>query len=307
MMLPSTTRQAFDLGTLTWGQLRRERWDWRNVVGAIVLLAIGIWVRRSDWLDIWNIFMADEEASHVVLTPFVVGALIWVRRERLRKIKLRTSWLGPVVVAAGCGICYFGEGHGYQALRHFGAVTVAVGCLLTMLGRELLLNFLPAFAALAFLIPMPPTFRQRISLPLEGMNAKITEDVLMTLGVPVIRSGNQLFVNGQPISIVEACNGLRAFFTLVMVSYLVAFFVPLKLYVRALLVLMSPISALACNVPRLVATALIYGYGTKEMGSSFHEAAGWGMLVLALGLNFTVVWALRWAMVPISPFTLARE
>lgn len=299
---------AFELAQYTSSQVRRQRWDMRHVIGAVVLLAIGVAVRWADWMDIWNIFRRDEEASHVILTPIVVAVLVWVRRERLRRITLRTSWMGPVVVALGCLICYYGEGHGYQSLRHVGAVTIAVGCLLTMLGRELFVNFLPAFAALVFLIPMPPTFRQRISLPLERVNAVVTEDLMTVLGVAdVTRSGNQLYVNGQEVSIVEACNGLRLFFTIVMVQYLVAFFMSLKGCVRVLLVVLSPVSAIVCNVLRLVPTVWIMGNGSPETATVFHEVAGYAMLPLAFVLNFAVVWALRWALVPVSPFTLARD
>ena len=284
-----------------------RRWDGRLIAGAIALVALGVWVRWADWKDIWNIFMRDEEASHVILAPLVAACLIWVRRERLQRVKLRTSWLGPVVVAMGCLSCYLGEGHGFQALRHFGAVSIAVGCLLTMLGRDLLLHFAPAFGALIFLIPMPPTFRQRISLPLMGVTAAVTQDILNVLGVDVTRSGNQLLVNGKEVLIVEACNGLRMFFTLVMVSYLVAFFLALRGWVRFLVVAASPVSAIVCNVIRLVPTVWVIGYGSEKVADDFHTAAGYVMLPVAFLMLFVIVWALKWAMVPVSPFTLARD
>jgi exosortase len=290
----------------------RVHWSRRAIAswhlgGALLLAAMGVWVRSADWLDIWNIFRRDEEASHVILAPLVAAILIWVRRERLRRIRLRTSWLGPIVVAAGCVIAYLGDDHGYQSMRHFGAVTLLAGCFVTMLGREFLINFAPAFLALVFLIPMPPMFRQKISLPLESVNAHITEDLLNVFGIPATRSGNQLFVNGRAISIVEACNGLRGFFTLVMVAYLVAFIVSLRVYVRVLLVALSPVAAIICNVIRLVLTVGIYGYMSGPAGDAFHDMSGWIMLPLAFAMLYGVVGALRWAMVPVSPFTLARD
>lgn len=310
-MTVAANRTGFGPGELaqyTASQVRRNRWDSRHIVGAVVLLALGVAVRWADWQDIWTIFRRDEEASHVILTPIVVAVLVWVRRERLRRITLRTSWLGPVAVALGCLTCYFGEGHGYQSLRHFGAVTIAVGCLLTMLGRELLVNFLPAFAALAFLIPMPPTFRQRISLPLARVEAVVTAELMTVLGVAeVTRSGNQLYVNGQEVLIKEACNGMRLFFTIFMVQYLVAFFMSLKPYARILVLVITPVSALLCNVVRLVPTVYLMGNGSHEVAAVFHEVAGYAMLGLAFVLNFAVIWALRWALVPVSPFTLARD
>ncbi len=135
----------------------------------------------------------------------------------------------------------------------------------------------------------------------------MAEDVLQVLGIPVTRSGNQLEINGHRISIVEACNGLRLFFTICMVSYLVAFFVSLKVYVRVLMVVLSPVSAIVCNVIRLVATAYIFGYMTQETGETFHNLAGWFMIPTAFVLLCLVVWALKWALVPISPFTLPRD
>jgi exosortase len=284
-----------------------KRLDWRHVAGAVVLVAIGVWVRWYDWKDIYNIFVRDPEASHVILVAPVAAYLVWVRRERLRRIRFETSWLGPVVVAAGCAVCYFGEGHGYQSLRHFGAVTIAVGCLLTMLGRDVLLNFAPAFIVLAFLIPMPPTFRQRISLPLMSVTAVVTQDVSNVLGFAVERSGNQLEVNGQQVTIVEACNGLRMFFTLVLVSYVVAFSMPLRGYVRVLMVAASPVSSIVCNVVRLVPTVWVMGHMSHEQGAQFHDIAGWVMLPVAFAALYAIVWVLRWAMVPVGTFTLARD
>lgn len=299
--------RASDLVLFAQAQARRQRWNWQHIAGAVLLTAIGVWVRWTDWKDIWNIFTRDEEASHVILTPFVVACLVWVRRERLRRITLRTSWLGPIIVAAGCGICYFGEGHGYQAMRHFGAVTIAVGCMVTMLGRELLVNFLPAFVALAFLIPMPPMFRQKISLGLMPFTAAVTQDLMNVLGMDVERSGNQLIVNGHEITVAEACNGLRLFFPICMVSYLVAFFVSLKMYVRVLILLLSPVSAIVCNIIRMIPTAWMIGTHGEKLGMEFHDAAGWAMLGIAFVLLYSIVWMLRWALVPVSPFTLARD
>ncbi|HVT80222.1 MAG TPA: exosortase/archaeosortase family protein [Phycisphaerae bacterium] len=304
---PNSMPSASDLMLFAQAQVRRRHWDWRHLIGAIVLTAIGVWVRWADWKDVWNIFTRDEEASHVILTPFVVACLVWVRRERLRRITLRTSWLGPLIVAAGCGICYFGDGHGYQALRHFGAVTIAVGCIVTMLGRELLVNFLPAFAALAFLIPMPPMFRQKISLPMMPFTAAVTQDIMGVLGMDVQRTGNQLLVNGKQVLIAEACNGLRLFFPIIMVVYLVAFFVSLKFYVRMLMVALSPVAAILCNIIRLIPTVWIIGYGNEEFAHDFHDLAGWAMLAIAFVLLYSIVWVLRWALVPVSPFTLARD
>src|SRR3982750_1692028 len=116
-----------ELAQYTVSQGRRKRWNRWNLVGAVVLAAIGVAVRWGDWMEIWNIVWKDREASHVILTPIVVAVLVWVRRERLRRITLRTSSLGMVVAIWGYCLCYVGEASGYQALRHFGTVSILGG------------------------------------------------------------------------------------------------------------------------------------------------------------------------------------
>jgi exosortase/archaeosortase family protein len=70
---------------------------------------------------------------------------------------------------------------------------------------------------------------------------------------------------------------------------------------------LSPVSAIVCNIIRLIPTAWIIGTQSQKMGEDFHDIAGWAMLAVAFVLLYAIVWALRWALVPVSPFTLARD
>jgi len=104
-------------------------------------------------------------------------------------------------------------------------------------------------------------------------------------------------------------------FALVLVSYAFAFGTPLRWYVRAIILGLSPISALICNVIRMIPTVWLYGLSDREWfgvaGSSvaevFHDVAGWVMLVLAFLLLMGAIKMLRWAMVPVTPYTLAYD
>jgi exosortase/archaeosortase family protein len=92
-----------------------------------------------------------------------------------------------------------------------------------------------------------------------------------------------------------------------MVSYLVAYFVPLRGYVRVLMVASTPVTAVVCNVIRLLPTVWVFGHESAETGAVFHDLSGWIMLPMALALQFSIMWILRWAMVPVSPFVLAKD
>lgn len=177
---------------------------------------------------------------------------------------------------------------------------MAAGGLLSVLGKDVFFKFLPAFAVLGFLVPIPGTGRLVLAVPMQRLTADITQHVAETLGMAVERQGNLLNVNGQDIAVVEACNGMRMVFTLLFSCYVFAFVTPLRTYVRILILAASPAVAIACNVLRLVPTIWMFGHASATAANVFHEFAGWAMLIIAFGALLSVVSLLQWAMLPVT-------
>ena len=284
-----------------------KQWNWKWISGTFALLAMGVLIQWRTWREIWNIACSDEESSQIFLVPLIAAYLIWVRRGRFRRITPRPSWIGPSLVAFGAFVNYYGQSHAYISLEQIGAVLIAIGCVVTVLGRQFIEAFLPALMVLAFLVPAPASFRQNISIPLERVTASVTQDLFDVLGIAVQRSGNLLSINGVDVTIAEACNGLRMVFALFLVSYLFAFSVPLRNYVRLIVIAASPLSAILCNVVRLIPTVWLYGHSSQETAEIFHDVSGWIMLPLAFALLVCIIRSMRWALLPIYPFTLSRE
>jgi exosortase len=166
---------------------------------------------------------------------------------------------------------------------------------------------LPAFFVLLFIIPVPGRIRQQIALPLQAATAEVTRQVFEVFAVPVERSGNTLNINGKDVAIAEACNGMRMTFALGLVSYAFAFGNPLRNYVRFIVVALSPVFAILCNVVRLLPTVWIYGNHSENLGNYFHDVSGWVMLFVAFLMLMGVMRLLRWALVPVTKFTLAYD
>jgi exosortase len=207
---------------------------------------------------------------------------------------------------AGWMIYWAGDSYYVLAFWHAGAVILTVGCLCTVLGSDVLFSFLPALMVLAFIIPVPASVRQAVGLPLQASLARVTAEVCELLGMDITRSGNQLTVMGQPVAIAEACNGMRMVFALTLVSFTFAFSAPLRWYVRLAVVAASPVSAIFCNLIRLVPTVWMFGYH-RSMAEQFHDYSGWAMLPLAFLLLMGIVRLLRWTLLPIAKFTLPYD
>ncbi len=287
--------------------LSRNTWKPAHIAAALVMIGLGVLVTFQPWADMYFIASKDEEASQMWLVFPVAAWLVWVRRGRLRGCRPMGSLLGPAIVAIGWVLSTVGFYRSIQACWHFGAVLVPVGGFLSVVGRDLIRRFLPAFLVLVFLVPIPGRIRQGISQPMMRTTADVTQRISDFVGVPVDRSGNQLTINNVPVAIEEACNGLRMVFSLLLVSYAFAFGEPLRNYVRAIILLASPVSAIACNVIRMVPTIWMYGYATAEHASWFHDKAGWAMLVVSFLLLMSIIRVLQWAMLPVRHFMLAGE
>ncbi len=287
--------------------LAKQGWTPGHAILA-VLFALGAVAATSlAWRDIGAIASHDPEASHIYLVPVVAIWMIWVRKVRLLRCPPGGGVVGTGIVALGWALSSIGYRYSIQSFWHGGCVLVLVGALVSVLGKHVLFQFFPAFAVLAFVVPVPGQMRQAISVPLQTASAAATHAVLQVLGVEAELNQNLLSVRGTNIEVAEACNGMRMVFALVLVSYAFAFGEPLRGYVRAIIMLLSPIAALACNIPRLVGTVLVYAYAGQGAGDAFHGIAGWAMLPLAFLLLLAITRTLRWALLPVERFTLAYQ
>ena len=271
----------------------------------MIVLAVAATYRV--WAEIALIAYRDSQQSHIFLVPIVVAWLVWVRHERFAQCRRKGTLLGPLVVIAGWLMMLGGPHYQIEAAVHLGAVLVVTGCLLAVLGWEVLQKYLPAFIALAFLVPVPGIIRQKMGLPIQIFTANGTYAMFDLLGIPVERAGYVLSINGVQVSIVRAINGMKMVCALGIVSYAFAFGTPLRGYVRALILLLFPVSAVACNVGRMVPTVWLYGYGPKPLANLVAATSGWVMVLLAFGLLLGIIRLLRWATIPISNYTLAYD
>ena len=285
----------------------RNGWRVSHLVWAVCLAVAGVIVTREPLQDLLRIALKDEEASQALLVPIVFAWLVWARRGRLRHCRPVGQWVGPVIAATGAAFCLVGEARLIESFWHGGAVMVVVGCLLTVLGKEVLRDFLPAFLILVFLVPVPGRIRQSLAVPLQSSTARVTQGVCVLAGMEVLRSENLLHINGVDGAISEACNGMRMTFALVLVSFAFALTTPLRGYVRVLVVLLSPLSAVVANVIRLVPTVWVYGSYETSRAELFHDLSGWLMLFVAFLALMGIVRLLRWLAVPVTPFPLAYD
>jgi exosortase len=287
--------------------LRDDRVHLWHVAAAGALVTLSVLTTIEAWADIWHIASIDEEYSHIFIVPIVAAVLIWIRRSRLRHCRPTGTMLGPVMAGIGWFCWSYGYANGVQSMWHGGAVLTALGCAVSVLGKNVLFRFFPAVAVLVFLIPVPGGLRQDISLPLQRYTAEASQVALQIVGIDTQVRGNTLDINNTTVTVAEACNGMRGLFALIMVAYTFAFALPLRQWVRIIVLICSPLAALICNILRTVPTIWLYGNYPQNIADEFHNWSGWAMLPVAFLMLYAIIRLLKWAGVPVVRYPLASQ
>ena len=277
----------------------------RDIAMGVFLVMLAVWAARDAFADIFRVATKDVEQSHVLLVPAVAAWLLWLRRSRLRLIHYHPSAWGPLLILAGWLGVWWGFESDTRVLWHAGALTTVLGAVLTLTGVTVLRQFLPVFVVFLFAIPVPGFIRLRIARPLQEWAAIVTESFLEIFGVEAVREGSVILIHGQQVAVGEACNGMRMVFALTLVVYAFVFSTPFKSGTRLVLLALSPVIALLCNIIRLIPTSMIYGYGDPDTAAMFHDVAGWVMLPIALFMLIGVLKLLHWLELPVTTWRLA--
>ena len=246
---------------------------------------------RTDSLFGWMWVKWDDsanDASHGKLIPWVVLALLWVRRRRLVSSVAGVWWPGLLGLAFALGLHVLGfvvQQPRVSMVALFSGAWILAGL---VWGRETLkASFFPFFI-FAFCVPMGGTFAQGLTLPLRLLAAKgaafITKDVL---DVSVMRVGTKLMdPNGVfgSFDVAAECSGIRSFIALLAITTIFSVLTMRSLWKRAVMIGSTIPLALVCNVMRITTIILAANaYKTAAAGKFVDTYFGYVTYGVAIG------------------------
>ncbi len=238
---------------------------------------------------------SDPNYAHGFFVPFMAGWLAWRRRERFTRAPRVPSAAGLAVVGAGALLYLAGVLAAEFFTMRLSLVVVTAGLVLALEGRARFRTMAFPIAFLLFMIPLPYVFYYRLTFPLQILSSRLAASFLTTLGMPLVREGNVIHLEGYSLEVVTACSGLRSIMTLGAIGVFLLDLIPLRAAaIPVYAALIVPV-AVAANVARLVATAGIAAIGGSDAAQSFlHELSG--LVVFVTGLVALLVCAkgLQW-------------
>jgi exosortase D (VPLPA-CTERM-specific) len=277
-------------------------------VGLVFLFAPVLAKLLRDW---WT----DENYSHGLLIPFVIGFIIWNERRRFSEAISQPALIaGGITLAAGSFLLIVGTVGAELFTQRIALVIALLGSAIYFFGRKLLPLLAVPAALLLLAIPIPQIAFNKIAFPLQIWASQLAVWAIRLADVPTLRKGNVIDIlpygSTQTISleVVEACSGIRSLMTLITLALLLSFFTRCDTgrilrfgllsggdLVRAVLLMAAAIPiAVLTNAGRVAATGYFtFHYGKQATEGFWHDLSGWLVYVVALVLLLTTNFLLR--------------
>lgn len=261
--------------------------------GLVVLMALlwSYWPTVSEMIQVWR---RSDEYSSGMLVPLLAVYVIWARREEIASAELRPALLWGVVALLCAQMCRgFGLYYMYQSGERLSLILSATALVLLMTGWQYLRKLWPVLLFLCLMLPWPNRVQAAISLPLQRWSTSSAVFCLELGGWEIVRSGNTIEIEGVPLFVAEACNGLRMITAFFVISGLVVLLTRRSWWEKLIVLLSSVPIALLCNTVRLVVTAMLYTVIENETGRKWiHDWDGYAMMPLALAMVVGELWLL---------------
>ena len=257
---------------------------WGGITGRILFLGIlTLLIYSSVIAKLVTDWWQDPNFSYGFLVPLFAAHLAWTKREALRKIQPRPSWLGVAVVALGLAVLILGVFGAELFLSRISLVILLAGLVLSFGGARVLKETRFVILVLLLAIPIPAIVFNQIALPLQTLAAKLASALLPLFGTPVLRQGNVIELPSMTLEVAEACSGIRSLMSLLTISIFYSYFLESSGRRRTVLVLSSIPIAIAANAIRILGTGLCVQYWNPEKALGFfHEFSGWLIFLVSL-------------------------
>jgi exosortase len=293
----------------------RTFWKPAAIIAAISFLYLSVLIKLGhDW---WT----DENYSHGLLVPLIIGFILWTERPRLlsaARAGRASLWLGAVCLMLAIFTLWAGTAGAELYVQRMSLVLLLAGTVIYFWGFHLLRLTLVSFVLLVLAIPIPAIIFNQVAFPLQLFASRCAVWAMRLFDIPVLRAGNviELLPLGaretKKLEVVEACSGIRSLMTLITLAVVFAYFTRPKSddkndasgappgflkrwgFWRALILVSSAIPiAILTNAARVSGTGILaHYYGLEVADGFFHSFSGWVVYIVAFMLLFAVGWVL---------------
>jgi exosortase len=210
----------------------------------------------------------DSYYAHWFLIPPVSAFFIWLKKDTLRRVPLRGSRWGLVLLAGSLAMHVFAVWFRIDFVSAFSFAVTMWGLALYLFGQRVVREISFALFFLVFMVPLPQLVIGPLAFHIKILSGKLAVWFYTLFGgTAILRGSSIVFSNGKPVWMGYECSGLRSLVTLAALGAAFAHLAEVSRPRKVVLFLLSlPFSVLSntARVTLLCFAANRWGAGSKS-------------------------------------------
>jgi len=234
----------------------------------------------------------------------VVALAIVFRFHEFEPIAMSERWVGAGLIILAMFARIYAAQIDIMPIDRLSFLVALFGVFLLAGGWAIVRRMWAAIGFVVFMFPLPSMLESTALAWLQKGAAMASTTVLQVLGVVAHRKGYTIYVDGlaDQLEVAQACSGLRMLTIFCAMTIALVLLIERPWWDKLILLLSAVPIALATNVIRITATALLYkaveGTSMQEsMHAYIHDYAGYAMIFVAGGILWLEYKILSWLFV----------
>lgn len=242
----------------------------------------------------------NDDASHVILIPLIVGWLLYTERKKISTrcvldIKTGSYFFAAAVVLAGASSRTSWHGSDVSfAFAILALTALLVAGFVAVFGRVSAKKVYFALALLLLIVPLPEVFLNRVTYSLQYGSAAVAGWIFDLSGIPVLREGFVFRLPDLSIEVAQECSGIRSSIALLILALLVAHFSFGRLWKKTLFVVAGLGIMIVKNGVRIATLTILAEYVNPDfLYGKLHHRGGVVFFLIGLALLVPIYWFLK--------------
>lgn len=272
-----------------------DRQPWSLFAGWTLFCSILFWKRLY---ALARYALTDENASHILIVPFLVAWLLYLNRERMTHASFDLKTASVIAIPAVILAAAVAFGFAGQDLALLGwilsFVLLLISGFIAIFGVRCFRSDWFPFAMLGFLVPFPEPLLNRLIYVLQAGSADVAEQIFDWTGVPALRDGFIFHLPRLSIEVAQECSGIRSSIALLILALLVAHFSFSKFWKKAVFLIAGLLMMIVKNGVRIATLTILATYVNPDfLFGRLHREGGVVFFMIGLALLVPVYWLLR--------------
>ena len=244
---------------------------WENYILRVGVVFSIIYAYAKVLSDLMGKWKNEDLYSYGFIIPAISIYLIWLKRNDIRKIRLKPDVLiGYGIILIGLSTLVLGYIGSIVVIQELSIIFTITGFILLLFGKQVFsVIWFPIFY-LIFMIPIWDSVLDPLQYPFQYLSASAGVGILQIIGIPVYQKDIFIELPNITLLVASVCSGVNYLISVVAIGIPLSYVYLSSLKKRILLLLLSVFIAIFSNSLRVSAIGFFAYHSGAKVSQNIH-------------------------------------